>query len=157
MKSINKIIPTLITLPVVLASTISCSPIESEAEKIAKAIFNPAKLDPVETDKTFINNLKSLSSDELNSELIYDLFDFANTDTTYVGKTISQLYEDGTVAIKTNISKCNLRFDNEKLLADFLGYVSFVFIKQYKENLKANKLTIYLLLFFYFLVNSSIL
>lgn len=111
---------------------------QSEAEKIANAIFNPLDLQPTTLTGTFKDALKTLSKDELNNELVYDLFAFPSSEWINDAK---DLYKKGDIQIQTNITKKSLAFNNDELHATFLGYVSFVFTKDCefaRESFKKN-------------------
>lgn len=115
----------------------------NQAQDIVDAIFGP--LD-IKTPKnlpvagSFEKSLKTLNQEELNNELFYDLFGLyrfgvpPEEHTAEMSSWIEEiryLYENGAIQIKTNITRNSLAFDDKgDLCANFLGYVSFVFIKE---------------------------
>lgn len=116
---------------------VSCAG-QSQAEKIVDAIFNPLDLKSTPLTRTFKDSLKTLSQEELNNELVYDLFAIANEKWINDAK---DLYRSGDIQIQTNITKISLAFNNDNLYASFLGYVSFVFTKDRElagESFKTN-------------------
>ncbi|XQP55979.1 MAG: hypothetical protein ACOQNY_01105 [Mycoplasmoidaceae bacterium] len=108
---------------------------DAEAERIIHAIFDPLDVEPFQIDGgEFTNKLKEYSSDELNKELIYDLFlEINTTKYTFDGYHMKELVDKGDVGIKTIINNCTLAFDGDDLKASFLGYVSFIFLKEHES------------------------
>lgn len=117
---------------------VSCQASKSEAEKIADAIFDPSEKQASKMPKTtIIESVASLSQEDQQKEIIYDLCSTANNQK----HNFKQMYKDNDVALATNITKCSMKYENNKLYATFLGYVSFVFQnekiiedKQFKLN-----------------------
>lgn len=105
---------------------------DTEAERIIHAIFDPLDAERIQIDSgEFTNKLKEdYSSDDLNKELIYDLFLEVNK-LEFDGYSMKDLVDMGDVGIQTNIRNCSLTFDGNDLKASFLGYVSFVFLKEH--------------------------
>ncbi|MCQ3907758.1 MAG: hypothetical protein MJ219_03335 [Mycoplasmoidaceae bacterium] len=56
--------------------------------------------------------------------------------------SLTDLYKNNTVEIVTNITKCSLNViekqNTKELQSTFLGYVSFVFVKDYNDSFKKN-------------------
>lgn len=132
------IIPCLAVAPVAPV-VVSCGG-QSQAEKIADAIFNPLDLEPTPLTGTFKDALKTLSQEELNNELVYDLYMGANAKNKIPGldKSLRDLYKENKVELKINISKSELKFDNDKLKASFVGYVSYIFMEDVNDAFKKN-------------------
>lgn len=130
----------LFAIPCLTVATVapvisSCGDNKTEAEKIADAIFGPLDLKWKHID-SFEGELKKLSQEELNNELVYDLFalnDYFAPNASI--KEIKDLYKDGTIELQTKITKKSLAFDKHDVLhATFLGYVSFVYTKDYDSG-----------------------
>lgn len=102
----------------------SCAKPLLSFKDIENAIFNPVE-EKQEIDLSFIEQLKLSSKKDLQKELIYRLFapdeDWAIT--------IRDLYNDGELNMLTNIKTCKIKFNEDKVLASFTGYVAFVFKK----------------------------
>ncbi len=144
----------LLATPCVALATITpvcaCSQ-TTEAQNIVDAIFGPLDIKANEIS-SFETELKKLSSEELNNELVYDLFALAplaaGSGADFV-VTMKDLYKNETIGLQTNITKKSLSFDKDKrLVATFLGYVSFVFLKDYTESDRKFKTNDYIMLTF---------
>lgn len=131
------ITPCLALAPAIC--TVSCGG-QSPAQKIANAIFGPLDLTPTSLDKSFKDALKSLNQEELNNELVYDLYMGANANNQIpeLDKSIRDLYKENKVELKINITTSELKFDNDNLKASFVGYVSFIFLQDINESFKEN-------------------
>lgn len=143
--------------------TISCDKQEGfTAKRVAKAIFDPVDIEtsvippqPVDGIITAMHYL--MNEKERQNEILYDLFIFADIDGCKVDNnylinqtdTLRTLYKNKTIGIKTNITKCKMRFvpgtDIDSVFVDFLGYVSFIFIKDYETDFGTYKANDYLM------------
>ncbi|XQP55369.1 MAG: hypothetical protein ACOQNV_01210 [Mycoplasmoidaceae bacterium] len=126
---------------------------KSEAEQIADYIFGPLSKDRVHIESSFQDALKGLSSKERQKEQIYDLFAFgfsyfASAYGSFDINELNELYKNNTVGIKSNITQNSLNFDGDTLKGTFLGYVSFVFQKNYSEIWKTNDYIMFTFNFF---------
>lgn len=140
MKRSKLLLPLLSSLSIVpcITTITSCND-NIGAKNVADAIF---KTKDAQNTTNFTNSLKSLSEDDRKREIVYDLFGSFNLKGKYslaTSESIADLYKSETVGIKVNITKAELNFstDGNDLLANFLGYVSFVFLKDhepYKTN-----------------------
>ena len=136
----------LLTIPcaavTAIAPVCACGETPTSAEKMADAIFKPTDItSPVKLDKSFSDSLKAMTQEERNHELVYDLYKRFNQPYDGTAKTIKELYMDNTVGINTNINPnfYSLKFNDEgKLIANFLGSITFVFLKDYDDNHKVN-------------------
>ncbi|MCQ2956615.1 MAG: hypothetical protein MJ233_01855 [Mycoplasmoidaceae bacterium] len=122
----------------------SCEPSSGlTIERIIDDIFYPhEKQDPPAGTNNIMEALQTVSSEEeMQNELIYDLF-LENHLFDDEGLKFKELYEQGKIGIKANITKCSLGFKDvsgvKKLYATFLGYVSFVFLQKISEDAQAN-------------------
>ncbi|MCQ2748275.1 MAG: hypothetical protein MJ223_03510 [Mycoplasmoidaceae bacterium] len=114
-----------------IAPICSCGPSTTSAEAIANAIFGSTDITPTTLSTSFADALKSMSSEERKNELVYDLFNRFNQPIDSLDKTIKQLYVDNVVGINTNINTnfFSLEFNQDKLIANFLGSVFICLFK----------------------------
>lgn len=124
--------------PALVCSSCGDNPTPSpDAEKIAGYIFDPIVLEETKLQDDWWSTIMNWTDNEWEAEIFYDLFaNFNFEGALWIGqdKTFKDLYENGDVGIETNIAKCEVTRDdkNTKILLDFLGYVRFRFIKDYK-------------------------
>lgn len=137
MKKIQLLLLTPCVSLTAIATSCSCNNRNKTAEEIADAIFGPTDLDQTKLTTTFIQAIKDMSGNERKDELIYDIYKNCNLPLEFnADSSLKDLYKNNTVEIQTNITKCSIDFENDKPYATYLGYVSFVFLKDYDEHLK---------------------
>lgn len=131
------LVPCLTTIASVPFAS-SCGKKEWTNEDIADAIFAPTHIQNPVKITSFIDEFKKLSLHEQQAELIYDLYGLVNEPIEDVneGKRFEDLYKNNTVGITSNITRCSLEVKDGKLIANFLGYINFVFLKDYSESEK---------------------
>ncbi|MCQ3915061.1 MAG: hypothetical protein MJ201_04920 [Mycoplasmoidaceae bacterium] len=125
---------------------------KNKTQDIVDAIFGPLDIKRKKIINSFEEELKKLSPEELNNELIYDLFSLSPLtviDAYNFITMMKDLYEKEIIGIQTKITKESLSFDKEgDLIATFLGYVSFVFLKDYTSGEKKYLVNDYCMLTF---------
>lgn len=102
----------------------SCSKHGLLIEDIEDAIFHPIQTEQ-KVSGTYVEQLKSVGKNDLQKELIYRLF--AAKEPWADG--IKEWYEAGEVNMLSNIQTCDIKFNENKVVASFVGYINFVFIK----------------------------
>lgn len=127
-------------IPACFAFT-ACGNSATEVEKVVEAIYIPTQSEIKDHPKhtnNFTETLKTFENeqDRLN-ELYYDLFGFFNLNGYFELKdseSFTSLYKQDIVSFKTNITHKSLGFneDKTKLKCNFLGYCSFVFLKDHE-------------------------
>lgn len=151
-KSKLLLLTPIAALAAAIPSAASCSKQGWTADDVASAIMDPVNLpEAVPPKDTFIESIGTLNERDKQKELIYEMFSlFTNevdlaVDTS--NKTFAELYKDNIVEMVTNISKCSLEIienqNTKQIQSTFLGYVSFVFIKDYNDSFKKNDYVMY--------------
>lgn len=133
------------TIVATIPSVTSCGKQGWTAEDVAHAIMDPLDLEQSNPPKdTLIESIETLSERDRQKELIYDLYsEWMNLPSEKLSNSsLTDLYKNNTVEIVTNITKCSLNViekqNTKELQSTFLGYVSFVFVKDYNDSFKKN-------------------
>ena len=123
----------------------SCSKQELDAEKIINNLFAPLEgeiQNPPEGCNNIFDAFKTLSEQEQQNELIYDLYIHYTADINFVGKTLHDLYKEKYVSAVAKINKCSSRIEDNKIYSSFQGYINFVFTKDYNDCKKGDYILI---------------
>ncbi|MBQ0045355.1 MAG: hypothetical protein KBS35_00480 [Mycoplasma sp.] len=134
----------LFTIPIIASATCAASCGNSNVityEDVVDAIFGPHDGKP-ETEhpgcETYYDCLKGANAKELEKELLYAIYAplFYLPSDGLGGKSIYDLWKDETLVLAANISECSIEAKDNKVTANFRGYMNFIFMKEYNPFVK---------------------
>lgn len=117
----------------------SCGTKNLDIEGLEDALFHPTE-EP-DDSKTLAQGIDEMiqNKDEigLQKEIIYALYANCIFKTLFEKEswpTIDSLYNNNYLVVSANIRKCSLEMEDSGYKISFLGYINFVFFKDYEEN-----------------------
>lgn len=122
----------------------SCGKEGWTVEDLEDALFHP--LEDEDPNTALAEGIKKMVEEKdnigLQKEVIYALYAnciFKPVDYYKTWPTIYDLYGENYLSVGANIHKCSLEIEDSGYSITFLGYINFVFVKDYQEGVMFKK------------------